>query len=130
MAGAHAATGSEMSAAQEALHAAVDARFAALKKCADELLASQTSALRAQSNAIELHVDGVVHAMEFAADVAAHGSDSEVGVTHVAMLALLAAATEEHAAIIWTPTCEGPASLQLVAPDALAAWLDEHCTLV
>ena len=126
----HDATNVDIDAAAEAHISAVNERRGALKKVSDDLLTVQLATLRAQAKAVELHVDSVTHAIKFATDVAAHGTDSEVGVTHVAALARLGGAKGEHTAVPWTPACEGPATLRLATRDALAAWLAEQCRLV
>ncbi len=128
--GVHDATTKEVNAAADVYVRAVYERRDALNKVADELLAAQTAALRAQAKCIELHVDGVAHAIKFALDVAEHGTDSEAGVTHVSTLARLAGAKAEHAAVPWTPACEGPSTLRLATREAMWAWLNETCTLI
>jgi hypothetical protein len=82
----HDATNVDIDAAAEAHISAVNERRGALKKVSDDLLTVQLATLRAQAKAVELHVDSVTHAIKFATDVAAHGTDSEVGVTHVTAL--------------------------------------------
>jgi hypothetical protein len=119
-----------MDAARAELIAAVNMRFDALTASADALLAGQLATLRAQGKRIELHMDAVAHAITFARDVATHGTDSEVGVTHATTLARLAGAKNEHAAVPWTPACEGPARTVLATRDEHAAWLARTCKLV
>ncbi len=127
---AHAVTGEETEAARDGLLRAVNEHFDdALKPKADALLHDQTTALRGQDSSTTLHVASVSHAVAFSADLAEHGSHSEVGVTHVAALARLASARTEHARMSWTPKCEGPAVLRVASPEALRGWLQAHCTL-
>ena len=128
--GANASSKAAVDASRAMQHAAVDARCDALNASLDTLLTNQLATLRAQSKGVELHIDSVSHAINFATDVAAHGTDSEVGVTHVTALARLAGAKEEHAAVPWTPACEGASRLVMPSPEATSAWLAQQCKLV
>ena len=94
----------------------------ALKASAGELLARQEVALAAQGQ----RVAGVAHVIKTASDIATRGTPSEVCVTHAPVLRALDAAASQE----WSPTCEGPVTLREAEPDALRAWLQQHCALV
>ena len=128
--GANASTKAGLYAVRAELVAAVHSRFDALISETDALLAGQLAGLRAQSKIVELHMDGVAHAVAFARDVEEHGSYSEVGVTYDTTLARLAGAKEEHAAVPWTPACEGPARAVLATGGDAASWMARTCKFV
>ncbi len=128
--GAHAATARDINAASAALVRVVLEKRDALLKSVDDFLAGQEAALRAQAKGIELHVDGVAHAMKFALDVAEHGTDSEVAATHATTLARWAAAKAEHAGVNWTPVCAEPASLRSATPEVMTEWMNKNVALV